>query len=1515
MSLADVLSAITWPNATGTNITPIGATDPLRTQIEGWLTTLYNGSPLAQQILESAAAAGNLNFLRSSDGSGSGPLPNGNGKQFVALDTTEISSLYYFNDKGELVHEKPELTLIHEIIHTSGQSDPLPPGVPPTNAQMSAAFDFDGDTVRKQNEVAAQLGYTDNIQKNYYSGMVSTSGVFGNFDRTVSYSDGQIIDTAIIPENGGLGNDTLDLTSSYLPNSRDVIFGLAGDDTLNGGGGNDYLYGGDDNDTLIGGAGDDQLWGGMKAETGRTDGIDTVRYQTASSAITISLASSSATAPVTVQDGDGGTDTLHSIEIIEGSDQGDTLILQGLSPEIANAFNYIDLGGGTDIIDVSGLSGAITADLSDSQDQSIIFDGGVLHLKGADGIVGASGGDDTLILGGEEGVRVDAVATLITGGSSAFTYAEFETIQAGTGNARIYGGEAGRYIGGSGTNYIEGSGNAVLESTSGDTYFSISNGGTVVSGAGNDYIDIIGSAPVTIKFGVGSGHDMLGPYFHDGVGLSTDNFWLRDRNHDTIWFEGLSSSDIELVWDFTEVEVIDSMHRGITRIGEAAIRINSTGETLYLGTLRLEISYPLTELSAYDEHMFLRCLGSYIYERQEDNYNYDNENDGLHNTHDLNVFTFDGVAKYNLFDLFDLEHMAPQMLSPEATAAADVLERMNDASDPSFQSGSAGDDNLTGTNSGDDLFGGAGNDTLDGGEGNDFLQGGDGDDLIIAGAGNDKANGNAGSDIYDASAATAPITVDLAQGLANGIDVGSDTLTSIEGVIGGAGDDVLIAGEASSYLAGNGGADTITGGNGNDTIVGGGGNDILQGGAGDDHFEFDDTDQGFDTIDGGSGWDQLTAGWEGAVISIGSITNVEAISGAGWSDVRIQLGGQNDAFDLSQFDIQLIDRICGGAGDDIITGSYRADKILGEAGDDTLIGGEGSNILDGGDGNDTILYGSAADSVTANLGTNSVTIRNSSDIDTLVNIENVVGSIYNDTITGSAQANVLYGAGADDLIDAGEGSDALYGGTGFDTVSFASLSSGVSVNVADGIATVGQDSDTFVEFERYIGSAFADTIVGGASDDVIEGAAGDDVLDGGAGSDTISYASASAGVAINLSLLMAQNTLGAGIDTISGFENLLGSAFNDTLTGDGNDNSITGGAGNDTISGGGGIDTADYSSATSGVTVSLSQTSSQYTGGAGYDTLSSMENLRGSKYNDTLNGSSGANSLFGGEGSDTLWGGAGDDLLDGGAGSDRASYSGAASAVTVDLSLSGSQNTLGAGVDTLVSIERLVGSSFNDTLKGSLEANTIDGGSGNDLIEGGDGDDSIIGGSGTDTVTYASATAGVTVNLALATTQNTVGAGADTITTVENLTGSAFDDTLKGSTAANTITGADGNDTIYGGAGNDILLGGAGADVFVFDTTLNASSNVDKLNDFAVGVDDIQLSQAIFSAVGSAGELAGSAFQVGTAANDAQDRIIYDSATGKVYYDVDGNGAAAQILFAQITAGLAMTNADFIVGP
>jgi len=205
------------------------------------------------------------------------------------------------------------------------------------------------------------------------------------------------------------------------------------------------------------------------------------------------------------------------------------------------------------------------------------------------------------------------------------------------------------------------------------------------------------------------------------------------------------------------------------------------------------------------------------------------------------------------------------------------------------------------------------------------------------------------------------------------------------------------------------------------------------------------------------------------------------------------------------------------------------------------------------------------------------------------------------------------------VIDGGNGNDVLQGRDGNDTL---------------------------------IGGAGDDGLYGEGGNDSLTGGLGNDYLDGGVGSDTASYSNATVGVTVNLGLTTAQNTIGAGLDTLLNIENLTGSNLNDNLKGNAGNNLLNGRAGNDILNGDAGVDTASYEGASAAVTVNLSLATAQNTGGAGTDTLQNFENLTGSSFNDSLTGNSGNNVLSGGGGNDALNGGSGNDTLIGGLGLD-----------------------------------------------------------------------------------------------------------------------------------------------------------------------------------------------------------------------------------------------------------------------
>ncbi len=331
------------------------------------------------------------------------------------------------------------------------------------------------------------------------------------------------------------------------------------------------------------------------------------------------------------------------------------------------------------------------------------------------------------------------------------------------------------------------------------------------------------------------------------------------------------------------------------------------------------------------------------------------------------------------------------------------------------------------------------------------------------------------------------------------------------------------------------------------------------------------------------------------------------------------------------------------------------------------------------------------------------------------------------------------------------------------------------------------------------------------------------------------------------------------------------------------------------------------------------------------DGLGGDDTIRGGDQTDVFRGGEGNDALFGNGGDDTLFGGAGADSLDGGTGNDTAYYSEATSGVRVSLA-DPSINTGEAKGDTFVSVENLTGSSFNDVLIGNGEKNTLYGGNGDDLLIGGAGDDTLWGGffgndilrggSGADTLMgstdggdYADYSGASGVVAALNNPKHNTGdAAGDTYILIENLIGSGLHDKLYGNNHDNILKGGAGNDVLKAYAGNDTLSGGTGKDIFIFNSALDALTNVDTILDFDAATDTMQLDNAIFKTLTTTGALPASAFKdLANGVRDADDRIFYNSDTGNLYYDRDGSGPAGHIKFAVLTGSPIITAADFEV--
>ena len=429
-----------------------------------------------------------------------------------------------------------------------------------------------------------------------------------------------------------------------------------------------------------------------------------------------------------------------------------------------------------------------------------------------------------------------------------------------------------------------------------------------------------------------------------------------------------------------------------------------------------------------------------------------------------------------------------------------------------------------------------------------------------------------------------------------------DRLTNIENLRGSAGADTLTGNDQDNVIEGLGGADNLDGAGGTDTLsfvhARSGVVASLGTGQGSGGDAAGDTYTNFENITGSDHGDDL-AGDDGANV--------------------IEGGKGNDT-------------LRGGGGADTLHGGDGADTLYGGAGDDSFHGGAGPDTFYGGDGFDTVSYRDVTgtkgvrvlvgdafnENPAATRSAEKTAFSGMAKGDKLLNIEQVIGT---------GQADQMFGGAGDTIFEGGAGADHINGGDGNDTASYASSSAAVTVNLGDDDPKTGGDAagDTLINIENLIGSAHNDRLTGDNKSNVIEGGAGDDRLDGGGGNDTASYAGASGGVTVDLSNSSAQNTGGAGSDTLSNFENLAGSDHDDILTGDNNANSLWGGAGADSLTGGGGAD-----------------------------------HLYGGDGDDTLNGGGGNDWLKGEAGADVLTGRAGADNLDGGADAVRDTLTGGA---------------------------------------------------------------------------------------------------------------------------------------------------------------------------------------------------------------------------------------------------------------
>lgn len=793
-----------------------------------------------------------------------------------------------------------------------------------------------------------------------------------------------------------------------------------------------------------------------------------------------------------------------------------------------------------------------------------------------------------------------------------------------------------------------------------------------------------------------------------------------------------------------------------------------------------------------------------------------------------------------------------------------------------YLDGGTGDDRLYGEGGNDTLAGGTGNDVLYGDgyvggndprDGNDTIYAGTGADHVLGGSGNDviyadgsfadgpdRLEGGLGNDVYivdgganiiltdDGGHDRLEISSSVSLQHPNGaivVEIEDLTLTGTGAFAanGNSLDNVMRGNAAGNILRGYDGTDTLFGNDGNDWLEGGFGSlDTLRGGRGDDTYvvtDFDDiwedVNQGSDTVRSSVRW-VLAANFESLVL-----TGAANVNGFGNELANTLTGNSGNNYLAGQL---ASDTLQGGAGNDFYAlGDVNAPNPFSIPRFDTVI--EVANA-----GSDTVEINSE----TGDPFVDSYTL--TADVETGI----IVGAAAFD-LAGNASDNVLIGNNFANLLTGNGGNDILDGNAGLDRAGLDTLAGGLG-------------NDTYELSDRNYVGQFEDY----AYDSAVEGAgAGIDFVKVTTRVSPNFYSNYTLTANVENGALfgadvfnLTGNELANALTGNGAVNGLFGLGGNDTLSGGLGADILIGGTGNDTYElrdryfvgqfedyvydtvteeAGAGIDSVNV------MPVVSPNFSSNYTLAANVENGTLLGtvafNLSGNAIANSLGGNSAANGLFGLGGNDFLAGFAGGDVLVGGLGFDYATYGPdpngidfSLAGVLADLLLPGF-NTGDAAGDSYDGIEGLVGSLYGDNLRGDNNGNALSGGSGgndtlfgrggndalgggigNDLLFGGLGADRHDGGAGSDTASYAIAAAtnpataaGLIADL-LVPRANTGEAAGDTYVSIENLTGSAFNDSLRGDNLANRVDGGNGNDALFGRGGNDVLVGGAGNDLF-----------------------------------------------------------------------------------------------------
>eukprot|EP01029_Cantina_marsupialis_P016090 TRINITY_DN3571_c0_g1_i1.p1 TRINITY_DN3571_c0_g1~~TRINITY_DN3571_c0_g1_i1.p1 ORF type:complete len:5289 (+),score=1833.13 TRINITY_DN3571_c0_g1_i1:2362-15867(+) len=1261
------------------------------------------------------------------------------------------------------------------------------------------------------------------------------------------YIDGGANATGTETLIGGLGLDTIYGGSGvdYIQggDDNDILYGNEDGDTLDGGAGVDTLDGGDGDDTLIGGAGNDNLIGGL--------GSDTADYSNESASIQANIANSFAVGTSI------GTDTFNSIENITGTNLGGEAdqitgndsanILKGLAgndtiSEMAGddtveggaGNDYIYAGAGDDIIDGDDTDAGTVNGTSDTLDYSSIA---INDDSGDDRVVDSNDGDATN--GGVDaylGIEVDLSIT-----TSQRIHAEYgnDTI---TNIENIIGSDKGDYLAGND------SGN-ILEGRAGNDYLiGLDGQDRLIGGSGVDTADFTtGSENVVIDMTKSQtdGSDNTYRIENDGYGNAeyldgVENI-ITGSGNDTIYGDAQSNT------------ITTGSGNDTIRGGAAADVINGGADedTVDFSDLAYGVTVDLdtdnngsnaaegTALSNGNTDV-LREIENVIGTERADNITGDDKDNTLFGGADNDIFKGlegqdyidGGDGSSDTIDYSDgtqgikVDLNATQVLGTESTyrvqddgfSNAEFITGIENITGTSSVDTIIGDGNnniLDGGASGDTIYGGAGSDTLVGQTGADTFAGGAGDDFIYGNALN-VSSADSDRDVVDYSSSSHSILLNLSStsstiGLLNetttiiatqtAVGEGTDRLYDIQDVIGSNLADTMVGDDSDNSLLGNGGNDILIGGLGADVIEGQGDNDTILGGLDNDMIYGGSvtagthTDSGNDTVNYSYLTDATAINVDLSLDDNDSTTNNEQ---------EIKVVGDATRYDS----VEGIENVVGTRNNDTIKGSddfSEVNTLDGYSGNDTFYASQGVDTFIGGDGVDTLDFSNidvnntGENAVIVDLGLEQATddgYQNggSAVVDTIREIEVVIGTNGDDQLRGSSVANTLVGGLGNDTIVGIAGANLLQGEDGNDSIT---------------------------------GGSNADTIEGGIGNDTLDGSQGNDSIDGGAGNDIINRYAAT------------------GDDSI------------DAGTGD---DTIYSGEGSNTITGGTGSDTLTYEQiTTTGITVNLGSGVSNDFGtvtvGSETDTLEDhIEIIKGSAdtdtilgfngtaqvgvdYSDTFYGQGSMDSIYGGIGDDTIYGENGDDTLsgqagndsiDGGAGTDTIDFADADVGVRVYLNQTDENNVAVAhhvmedgfgGQDDVTSVEKVIGSAHDDIIKGTDDWNDINAGAGDDTIIATSGGDAIEGGSNTtgtgggDWLSFEALNSAV--NARMQDGQISGGLGSTTISGIENLLGTTYNDTLIGDDNNNSLDGNSGDDTLNGGNGSDYLFGNDGNDTLI----------------------------------------------------------------------------------------------------